>query len=88
MSGTDSKTKAQRVILLGLDGGTFYLLRPWIEDGLMPNLGALMKRGTWGDLASTIPATTPPAWSTCVTGKNPGKHGVFDFIRPLGGGQT
>ncbi|MFC1683625.1 alkaline phosphatase family protein [Candidatus Zixiibacteriota bacterium] len=79
MSGTDSKTKAQRVILLGLDGGTFYLLKPWIEDGLMPNLGALMKQGTWGDLASTIPATTPPAWSTCVTGKNPGKHSVLDF---------
>ena len=79
MSGTDAKTKAQKVILLGLDGGTFHLLRPWIEDGLMPNLGVLMKQGTWGDLASTIPATTPPAWSTCVTGKNPGKHSVLDF---------
>jgi predicted AlkP superfamily phosphohydrolase/phosphomutase len=79
MSGTDAKKKAQKVILLGLDGGTFHVLRPWIEDGLMPNLGALMKQGTWGDLASTIPATTPPAWSTCVTGKNPGKHSVLDF---------
>lgn len=79
MSDPDVRRKPQKVILLGLDGGTFYLLRPWIEDGLMPNLGALMKQGTWGDLASTIPATTPPAWSTCVTGKNPGKHSVLDF---------
>jgi predicted AlkP superfamily phosphohydrolase/phosphomutase len=87
----DTPTIAKRVILLGLDGGTFSLLRPWIEDGLMPNLGRLMNRGVWGDLASTIPATTPPAWSTCVTGKHPGKHGIYDFresflrhqLRPL-----
>ena len=80
MSGTDSeKDTPRRVILLGLDGGTFSLLRPWIEEGLMPNLGKIMDQGTWGDLTSTIPATTPPAWSTCVTGKNPGKHGIYDF---------
>jgi predicted AlkP superfamily phosphohydrolase/phosphomutase len=80
MSTTDSeKDRKNRVILLGLDGGTFYLLRPWIEEGLMPNLGKIMEQGAWGDLASTTPATTPPAWSTCVTGKNPGKHGIYDF---------
>ena len=80
MSATDFKTNSgKRVILLGLDGGTFSLLRPWIEDGLMPNLGKIMEQGTSGELASTIPATTPPAWSTCVTGKNPGKHGIYDF---------
>ena len=82
---------ARRVILLGLDGGTFYLLKPWVEEGLMPNLGRLMERSVWGDLESTIPATTPPAWSTCLTGKHPGKHGIYDFresflrhqLRPL-----
>jgi predicted AlkP superfamily phosphohydrolase/phosphomutase len=82
---------ASRVILLGLDGGTYYLLKPWVDEGLMPNLGRLMERSVWGDLESTIPATTPPAWSTCVTGKHPGKHGIYDFresflrhpLRPL-----
>jgi len=87
----NTSVAANRVILLGLDGGTFSLLQPWVEDGLMPNLGRMMTRGVRGDLESTIPATTPPAWSTCVTGKQPGKHGIYDFresflrhqLRPL-----
>lgn len=69
----------QRVLLLGLDGATFDLFAPWAGQGLLPNLAALMERGTWGDLRSTVPPTTPTAWSACLTGKNPGKHGIFDF---------
>ncbi|KPL17771.1 MAG: hypothetical protein AMJ92_11060 [candidate division Zixibacteria bacterium SM23_81] len=80
MSSTPSKKDShKRVILLGLDGGTFDLLKPWIQENLMPNLGKIMRQGTYGELASTVPATTPPAWSTCITGKNPGKHGIYDF---------
>jgi predicted AlkP superfamily phosphohydrolase/phosphomutase len=80
MTTDNSEEKpSRRVILLGLDGGTFYLLQPWIEDGLMPNLGKIIQQGTSGELTSTVPATTPPAWSTCITGKNPGKHGIYDF---------
>jgi predicted AlkP superfamily phosphohydrolase/phosphomutase len=71
--------KKRRVILFGIDGATFDLLLPWTKEGIMPNLGRALERGSWGDLASTIPPTTPPAWSTCVTGKNPGKHGIYDF---------
>ena len=69
----------QRVLLLGLDGATFDLFEPWAKEGLMPNLATLMQRGVWGDLRSTVPPTTPTAWSSCLTGKNPGKHGIFDF---------
>jgi predicted AlkP superfamily phosphohydrolase/phosphomutase len=69
----------QRVLLLGLDGATFDLFAPWAGQGILPNLTALMERGTWGDLRSTVPPTTPTAWSACLTGKNPGKHGIFDF---------
>ncbi len=80
MNTDQSRTESgHRAILLGLDGGTFTLLHRWIQDGFLPNLAKIMEQGTWGELASTIPATTPPAWSTCVTGKNPGKHGIYDF---------
>lgn len=41
-----------------------------------------MDEGAWGRLTSTIPPLTPPAWTTSVTGQNPGKHNVFDFTRP------
>jgi len=68
-----------KVMLIGLDGATFYLLKPWMDEGILPNLAALMKRSSSSELLSTVPCTTPPAWSSCVTGKNPGKHGIFDF---------
>lgn len=68
-----------RTLLLGLDGATFDLLTPWMAQGHLPNLKRLTQEGTWGDLASTVPPTTAPAWAACFTGVNPGKHGIYDF---------
>jgi len=69
----------RKLLLIGLDGATFDLLGPWMEAGHLPNLKKIVEGGVSGELASTVPPTTPPAWSSCVTGKNPGKHGIFDF---------
>jgi predicted AlkP superfamily phosphohydrolase/phosphomutase len=69
----------QRAILLGIDGATFDLLGPWMEAGHLPHLERLSREGVCGDLESTRPPTTAPAWVACVTGVNPGKHAVFDF---------
>ncbi len=74
-----------QVLVIGIDGATFDLVRPWAEKGDLPTLGRLMAEGAHGLLESTLPPVTSPAWPTFATGKNPGKHGVFDFIRPLGG---
>ena len=71
---------SDRVLIIGLDGATWTVLSPWMEDGSLPNLARLRAEGSWGDLMSTIPPLTAPAWSTFLTGKNPGKHGVFHFI--------
>jgi predicted AlkP superfamily phosphohydrolase/phosphomutase len=71
-----------KLLIFGLDGATFDLVRPWAAEGHLPNLGRLMAGGVWGDLASTLPPTTSPAWPSFMTGMNPGKHGVFDFIHP------
>lgn len=68
-----------KVLIIGLDGATWTVLKPWIEDGSLPNLAALVGKGSWGELRSTIPPLTAPAWSSFLTGKNPGKHGVFHF---------
>lgn len=73
-----------RVLVIGIDGGTFDLIRPWANAGDLPNIARLMSEGAHGLLESTIPPVTAPAWSSFATGKNPGKHGVFDFIRPMG----
>jgi len=69
----------RRVILIGLDGATWAVLKPWMDDGALPHLQAITAGGTWGPLASTTPPTTPPAWTSCLTGLNPGRHGIYDF---------
>jgi len=74
-----------RVFIIGWDGATFDLIRPWVAAGKLPNIARLMAQGVHGPLRSTIPPMTFPAWSSFMTGKNPGKHGVFDFTRPRPG---
>jgi predicted AlkP superfamily phosphohydrolase/phosphomutase len=70
-----------RVLLVGLDGATFDVLDPLMQEGVMPCLQRLTNGGTRGILRSTVPALTPPAWTSLVTGRSPGAHGVFDFFR-------
>lgn len=68
-----------RTVVFGLDGACYSLIQPWLEDGGLPTLKRLMERGSRSDLESTVPATTPPAWTSLTTGMNPGKHGVYGF---------
>jgi len=69
-----------RVWVIGLDGATFDLISPWVDAGLLPTFARLMKEGAWGELQSTIPPVTGPAWSTFMTGTNPGMHSIFDWV--------
>jgi predicted AlkP superfamily phosphohydrolase/phosphomutase len=71
----------QKVLILGLDGATFDLILPWARQGTLPTLSRLLKEGTWGCLSSTIRPESSVAWTTFMTGKNPGKHGIFGFLR-------
>jgi predicted AlkP superfamily phosphohydrolase/phosphomutase len=72
--------KHPKVVIIGLDAATWTLIRPWIAEGGMPNLAKLMRAGVSGGLESVVPPITPPAWTSFMTGKNPGKHGVFHFV--------
>jgi predicted AlkP superfamily phosphohydrolase/phosphomutase len=69
----------KKVVVIGLDGATFDLLDPLMNLGKMPNLDRLVKNGSSGRLLSTVPPVTGPAWVSFMTGKNPGKHGIFAF---------
>lgn len=51
----------------------------------MPHLARLAARGAFMPIASTVPFATFPAWATCVTGVNPGRHGLFDFTEMVPG---
>lgn len=72
----------KRVLVIGLDGATFDVLKPLIEDKKLPNLKNLIENGCYGNLLSTLPIHSGPAWTSFMTGKNPGKHGVFGFFKP------
>ena len=69
-----------RTVLVGLDGATFTVLNPLFATGEMPFLHEFMQRGAHAELTSTIHPLTPAAWTSMITGRTPGNHGVFDFI--------
>lgn len=69
----------RKVLIIGLDGGSWDLLNPLIEDDWMPNLKRFVEAGRAGTLCSVKPPITPAAWSSFLTGVNPGKHGIFGF---------
>lgn len=71
---------SNRVMVIGIDGGTWDIINPMIERGELPTLKRLRETGIWADFMTTIPSQTVPAWASCVTGVNPGKLGVFHFL--------
>ena len=71
----------QRVVVIGLDGGTLDLMQPWMDDNSLPTFNKIRKQGVYGYLRSTTPYYSAPAWVSIVTGCNPGKHGIYDFFR-------
>jgi len=70
----------RRTVLIGLDGATFSVLDPLMNQGIMPFLKEFLVTGARAQLRSVIPPLTPPAWTSLVTGRSPGNHGIFDFF--------
>ena len=68
-----------KTLFVGLDAACWEYLEPLLQTNQMPRLRQLMDAGISGTMHSTMPPWTPTAWATLVTGKNPGKHGVFDM---------
>lgn len=84
MSHQDSCIPSDRkVLLVGWDAADWRVARPLLENGEMPNLAALMKRGVHGNIATLHPPFSPTLWTSIATGKRPPKHGVLGFTEPL-----
>ncbi|MFB6178302.1 MAG: alkaline phosphatase family protein [Halorientalis sp.] len=64
-------------VVLGLDGGSFELIRPWIDEGALPTFARVTDAGVATDMQSCLPPVTCPNWQCYATGTNPGKLGVF-----------
>lgn len=68
------------MFVLGLDGASWKILKPMTKELELKFFKTIFKKGSFGDNKSVIPPITGTAWPSIFTGKNPGKHGVFDFI--------
>ena len=72
--------KVERVVIVGFDGMDPELAARWMRQGKLPHLARMAKMGTFRPLATTHPPISPVAWSTFLTGVNPGKHNIYDFL--------
>ncbi|AQQ10104.1 phosphonoacetate hydrolase [Sedimentisphaera cyanobacteriorum] len=68
-----------KLLIIGIDGGTWDVLTPAIKQGYMPCLESLLNKSCSGVLRSTVPAITPTAWSTFQTGVSPAANNIFSF---------
>jgi predicted AlkP superfamily phosphohydrolase/phosphomutase len=69
-----------RVIVIGIDGGSWNVIDPMLEAGELPNLAALIDRGGSAELDTVEPLTSPAVWTSIATGRSPRAHGVTDFF--------
>ncbi|MHC4621620.1 MAG: alkaline phosphatase family protein, partial [Planctomycetota bacterium] len=76
--------KPERLVIIGLDGVPFRLLKDLGQRGIMPNTGELISAGTFKKMYSSVPEVSSVAWSSIITGENSGRHGIFGFtdLRP------
>jgi predicted AlkP superfamily phosphohydrolase/phosphomutase len=74
------KPQIKRAVIVGFDGMDPELAERFINEGKLPALAKLRGEGTFKKLSTTFPAISPVAWSTFMTGVNPGKHNIYDFL--------
>lgn len=72
-----------KVFVFGLDGATFDLILPWAAEGKLPHFSRLLAEASWAPLESVPNMRSAAAWTSFMTGKNPGKHGIFEFYEPI-----
>ncbi|MAW60464.1 MAG: hypothetical protein CMJ94_06485 [Planctomycetes bacterium] len=78
--GSSEPSTDTRVVVFGVDGLDPELLQERIDRGLLPNFARLVEDGTFQPLQTSWPPQSPVSWSNFITGTNPGKHGLYDFI--------
>ncbi|RLF39569.1 MAG: hypothetical protein DRN00_01560 [Thermoplasmata archaeon] len=78
----------RRTLIIGLDGVPFSLLEDLAKRDVMPNVKELLSDGIFTKMKPTIPDVSSVSWSSIITGKNPGEHGVFGFTDIIKGTYT
>lgn len=69
-----------KVVVIGLDGSSWDLVKPLVDQGKLPNIAKMIHQGVATTMYSTLPAHSAPAWTTFATGVTPIEHGCLDFL--------
>lgn len=73
--------KDKKIMVIGLDGGTFTVIDRLIKKNKLPNIKRLIQNGVRSNLISTIQPSSEQAWPSLVTGVNNGKHGIYGLLK-------
>ena len=71
---------SKKAVIIGLDGIPYSLLESYLAQGIMPRLQEMAASGQLLPMRSTLPEVSSVAWSSFMTGKDPGEHGIFGFM--------
>lgn len=80
---TQPREPVGRVVVVGFDGLSPVMVDKWVKEGKLPNMARAMREGAYGGCTTVIPPSSASAWSSAVTGVNPGKHGIYGFLKEL-----
>lgn len=74
-----ASAQGKRVVLLGVDGATWDIMRPMMARGELPAFALLAGEGASGPLTSLEPTLSNRVWTSASTGVVPDRHGITDF---------
>jgi predicted AlkP superfamily phosphohydrolase/phosphomutase len=74
-------SKQPKIFIFGMDGATSAIIDTMLAKGKLGNIKGLIERGTYGLLQSTQPPLSPTAWTSFMTGVDPSRHGIYDFLK-------
>ncbi len=72
-----------RVVVVGFDGLSPVMVDKYVKEGKLPNMARIIREGAYGDCMTVLPPSSASAWTSAVTGVNPGKHGIYGFLKEL-----
>ncbi|MBN1867854.1 alkaline phosphatase family protein [Candidatus Sumerlaeota bacterium] len=72
--------RGRKLLILGIDGLDPRLLTQYMDEGILPNFRRFASEGDFCPMRTTMPPQSPVAWSSFITGMDPGGHGIFDFV--------
>jgi predicted AlkP superfamily phosphohydrolase/phosphomutase len=74
------RQRRKRLVVIGLDGVPYSYVQRLMAAGELPNMRALMGEGVLAQMDTTLPNVSSVAWSSFMTGQNPGKHNIYGFV--------